>query len=70
MANKRVAGERAQVNNKNMTEETPIWKCLGCGAVCDSSEDEVPSPCAFCGSDDVVLYDDAPSSAPPDVYHD
>lgn len=50
-------------------KETPIWKCLGCGSVCSSDPEVVPAPCDFCGSENIVRYEDAPADAPPDVDH-
>jgi DNA-directed RNA polymerase subunit RPC12/RpoP len=37
------------------TEQIPgNWKCVNCGAVCDTDPEVVPSPCDYCGSTDIV----------------
>jgi len=40
--------------------EVGTWKCMGCGSVCSSDPQVKPSPCDFCGSEDIVPLD--PSS--------
>jgi predicted RNA-binding Zn-ribbon protein involved in translation (DUF1610 family) len=46
------------------------WKCLSCGSICNSDLDTVPAPCDYCGSVNIVRYDDAPADSVPDVRHE
>lgn len=50
--------------------EQAKWKCNNCESVCEGEKGFVPTPCDYCGSEDIVEVPAETPEAPPKPPYD
>jgi hypothetical protein len=55
---------------KQETSTEARWQCRGCNSVCEGEKEFKPTPCDFCGSEDIVEVPLETPLRPPDKPYD